>query len=736
MSATLSAQSRMHRSALIYAGWGLRVFPLHSVQSGACSCGRPQCGNAGKHPRVRTGFKEATLDPEQIAEWWTQWPDANIGIATGQASGIIVIDVDPRNGGEYSYDALVEEIGAMPETARVQTGGGGWHQWFRWPAGVDRLKPRPLGPGIDIKADGGYVVAPPSRHQSGKLYDWEASSRYEDVGLADLPRALLERMMLRSVSSVSAASSATPAQSFDPGGEAARDAARTLLGRAFAHAQMLGAPLSDGKYAVVCPWQQRHTTGEAGDSGTAIFPAKPGATLGGFRCLHSHCANRTWQDVLRDLPADAVARAKSELPMAPSPVAVSVRPVAADADGVVARSHWHELLVRSKDGNLISCVTNAQLILRETPEWQAALAYDEFRDCIVKRAAAPWTDDAQRGNAEHAIGDWTDSDTARLAIWFHRTWGLRIGAATLLEAAQVAAEARPFHPVREYLSALRWDRIPRVGEWLHRYLGAEANDYTEDAGRCFLVSAVARVLRPGCKVDTMLVLEGSQGAGKSTALAALFGADWVNDSTIDLQSKDRFTALRGKWALEFAELDALGKADIDRVKAFLSSPKDTFRPPYGRQEKTVPRQCVFAGTTNREDYLRDETGGRRFLPVRVGRVDVAAIKADRDQLWAEAAELFRAGAEWWPSEYVAHLYAREQSARRVVDAWEQPIANWLQNREECTVGDVMSDALNIERGRWAPADQQRVSRILRAFGWSQRRSQLGADRIRRWHRPA
>jgi predicted P-loop ATPase len=721
----------MHRSAELYAERGWLVFPLHSITSGVCSCGRPTCGNAGKHPRTPNGFKDATTDAAQIAIWWTTWPDANIGIATGKASGIFVVDVDPRNGGEYSYDELAEQIGGFPDTPRVQTGGGGWHDYFAWPEGLDAVKPRPLGPGIDLKGNGGYVVAPPSTHQSGRRYDWEASARIDEMPLAPVPRALLERLTLRAVATSHGHSSSSDVET-----------TASLIGRAFAHAGMLGRPLGQGRVSVVCPWTHEHTTGEPGDSSACIFAPRAGATMGGFLCLHSHCQHRTWKDVFDALPAEAVQRARAEMPLAPRARTSKPAPSHHDADGVVegGAADWQDQLIRSKEGMVVPCLVNAALILRETDEWRSVLAFDEFREILVKRAPPPWTSDAS--TPADLAGDWSDTDTARLCMWLHRTWGIRVGVEVAIQAAQVAAESRPFHPVREYLRSLIWDGTPRLGSWLSTYLGAPQTDYTDDAGRAFLVAAVARVMRPGCKVDTMLVLEGSQGAGKSTAVAELFGHAFVNDSTIDLQSKDRFTALRGKWALEFAELDALGKADIDRVKAFLSSSRDTYRPPYGRTDKTVPRQCVFVGTTNREDYLRDETGGRRFLPVRVGRIALAQLRADRDQLWAEAVHAFDQGAEWWVSADVAHLYATEQAARRQVDAWEEPIRAWLDKsdefygpRESCTVGECMKGALMLETAKWTPQDQQRVARILRALGWSQRRSQEDGSKVRRYFRP-
>lgn len=187
------------QAALEYAQRGWPVFPLHTPITGGCSCGRADCTNVGKHPRTKNGFKDAAIDEAKIREWWAKWPDANIGIPTGEASGLVVLDVDPRNGGEHALDDLQDENGKLPETPESLTGGGGQHILFAYP--TDGVKvtggTNKAGPGLDIKADGGYIVAPPSLHKSGRCYAWELSSHPNDVTLAPLPPWLLSKMERR-----------------------------------------------------------------------------------------------------------------------------------------------------------------------------------------------------------------------------------------------------------------------------------------------------------------------------------------------------------------------------------------------------------------------------------------------------------------------------------------------------------------------------------------------------------
>ena len=188
-----------HRSAILdaalqYASWGWRVFPVHTWEDGRCTCGNPECEHVAKHPRTSHGFKEATTRQEIIKGWWTKWPGSNIGVATGRDSGLVVLDIDPRNGGNDSLYKLEKEFGRLSDTVESQTGGGGRHFLFKYPNRHIPCKGT-IRPGLDLKAEGGYIIAPPSRHASGKLYRWELSSCPDDVELAPLSEWLLQIIM-------------------------------------------------------------------------------------------------------------------------------------------------------------------------------------------------------------------------------------------------------------------------------------------------------------------------------------------------------------------------------------------------------------------------------------------------------------------------------------------------------------------------------------------------------------
>ena len=215
--------------------------------------------------------------------------------------------------------------------------------------------------------------------------------------------------------------------------------------------------------------------------------------------------------------------------------------------------------------------------------------------------------------------------------------------------------------------------------------------------------------------DHLPVIEGPQGALKSTACSIL-GGQWFSDNLPDVSSgKDAQQHLRGKWLIEVSEMHAMSRAEAAQLKAFITRQIERYRPSHGRKEVIEPRQCVFVGTTNRDTYLRDETGGRRFWPTRAGVIDVDALARDRDQLFAEAVVRYRAGEQWWPDKDFERDYiVPEQAERYEADSWEENIGKYLDKH---TIGEIAEDALGIEPKRIGTADQRRIAAALEQLGW-------------------
>jgi putative DNA primase/helicase len=296
------------------------------------------------------------------------------------------------------------------------------------------------------------------------------------------------------------------------------------------------------------------------------------------------------------------------------------------------------------------------------------------------------------------------------------------------QAVQTVAREHSFHPIRTYLDSLQWDGIKRIDGWLTLYLGVDPSEYVRAVGAKWLIGGVARVLRPGCKVDTCPIFEGPQGALKSTALRTLAGGDFFTDDIAELGSKDSALQTRGVWIIELAELDSMTRGEVSRVKAFMSRQVDRIRPPYGRHVIEAKRECIFAGTTNSDIYLKDETGGRRFWPVRVGRIRIDELRRDRDQLWAEARERFRGKDIWWlDDKALVDAAADEQQARYEGDVWDEKITQWASNRESVSVSEVLEHCLAKPKKDWGRADEMRISRSLKSKGWIRKRGPEDGD---------
>jgi hypothetical protein len=272
-------------------------------------------------------------------------------------------------------------------------------------------------------------------------------------------------------------------------------------------------------------------------------------------------------------------------------------------DGAAHGEDWRPRLIAKQNGDPRSLLANVITALRFAPDWAGVLGYDAFALTTMALGARPW----ERGrNSAEGPRSWTARDDVLTANWLQHN-GILVGHDMAQIGVELVAQDNAYHPIKDYLDGLRWDGQPRVGEWLSRYLSADDNCYIRTVGEKFLISAVARVNQPGCKADQMLVLEGGQGVGKSSTLRIL-GEPWFSDELADVGSKDAAMQVRAAWLLELSELDALGRREVATIKAFLSRSTDRFRPPCGLRVIEAPRQSVFAGSTNSDGYLSDETG--------------------------------------------------------------------------------------------------------------------------------
>lgn len=391
-------------------------------------------------------------------------------------------------------------------------------------------------------------------------------------------------------------------------------------------------------------------------------------------------------------------------------------------EGEPPARNWRADFVRTR-GEPRECVPNVMLVLTHHPAWQGVLGFDEFAQRVVKRRPAPF-----EGGAS-ASDEWSDVDDTRAAAWIAQHEGWVPGSGMVAEAANVVARANAFHPVLEWLDSLPHDGTKRLDHWMIDHLGVPDTPYVRLVSRYFLIGMCMRVVEPGCKFDTCLVLEGPQGRRKSTVLRVL-GGPWFSDIELDLQNKDAMSNIRGKWLHEFGEMGSLARAESNRQKSFLSRQVDEFRPVYGRREIRCLRQSAFAGTTNEWQWNKDPTGGRRFWPVEVGEeLNVDGLQAIRDQLFAEAYACARAHVadrsthRYWPTdEEQRELFDPEQMARESPDAYLDLLAAWVNSPESAngtgvfTLAQACMDGLKLDAKGLTKDVQTRVGIALRKLG--------------------
>lgn len=392
---------------------------------------------------------------------------------------------------------------------------------------------------------------------------------------------------------------------------------------------------------------------------------------------------------------------------------------------------WRAALEPSGSG-YVGDERNIMLALRSAPELAGLLRFNEFALDTELTRAPPW-----RGS----VSPWTDEDDTALTAWL-QAQGIKVRSrSAVADSVIVVARDRTYHPVREYLEALPWDGAPRLEGWLERYLDARGKpQYLAAVGTRFLVSASARIMAPGSQADHVLVLEGAQGIGKTTAARALaVRPEWFAGNLPDIHSKDAPLQLLSRWVIEISEMKAVRASQLEAMKSFISETRDTFRPPYARRSGQFPRQCVFIGTTNDQAYLRDRSGNRRFWPVECGRIDTAALIADRDQLWAEALARYRAGERWHLTEAETALAIAEQAERTPRSELEQDVAEYLTqlppDRAEVSVREVLAHGLRLDPDRADYTERARrlgsdVAGAIEAAGWQRigRRGKADARR--------
>ena len=651
-------------AAIDYASRGLAVFPL-----------KPR----DKSPITAHGVHEATTNFDQINKWWSRYPNANIGIACGKISGgLLVVDVDRKPNGVDGLDSLNEwerENGELPETVRSITGTGGSHLLYRidYP-GKNRVN---LLAGVDIRSDGGYIVAPPSIHPNGNKYEWEYDPDEYDVAHGD---EVLDRLLnygkKDKVENFTMPDKVGKGQRNDTMYKLAcslqaRNLADSVIRASVSSAndEMCDPPLKPGELDKIIESALKH------DKGTQLQPAVPAVDL---------------------------------------------------------------LTVTDKNGNtkIRQCAENVARVILNDPSLSGKIKDDTFGHKLIYLGQLDWR------QAGDNMGEWSDKDDAALRSYLDIRYSLR-NKTDYEDGFNMALLENSYDPLVGYLDALEWDGVHRIDTLLTDYLGADPSEYTTAVMQVFLLGAVRRAYNPGCKFDYMPVLIGSQGEGKSTFFKYLSCNDaWYDDNFNfkNLDNKAVIEAMSGKWILEMGEMDTLKKDAVtaDSLKAFITSQSDRYRTPFARRPEDRKRQCVFCGTSNDANFLKDRTGNRRYLPVDTHKAratkdifDEKTARPEFIQAIAEAVHYYKLDPDKAPvlPRGIEADAMKAQADHLEEDPWVQLIDDYLHrtDRDRVNVLCIWDEGFRQDAVAQKRADVNRMLTIMRndINGWHE----VGKKRI-------
>lgn len=786
-------------AALQYAARGWRVFPLHSVwfrgaDEAVCTCRRGiECTSKGKHPRIQEGFKGATTSREQVKGWWDKWPQANVGIATG--GGLTVLDIDGSKGREELIALMAAHPGEpLGGTLAQRTGNGGHLLWA-----LDGARSSAKG-NLHVRGEGGYVVASPSVHWSGRHYEWV------NAATVLAPPAWLAEWLLAGGGEAGAKGAAgarrevVHSSNGDARGLMSLGPPPAWLANRGANAGAAGgrrdalAGRSIAKEAGnLMPWSA-HEEARLRSALSAIPPSIDGQTWASIgRALHDlewvetsreDAGFELWAEWSRESQGrgDGLGLYKGQEDLEKRWASFE-RP-GGGASFTVA-SVFHLAKERGWRGDSVSLVSGGaptgggganghsfDFAKSFNSSGQAAgFAGGSGNDGAGLAGGGPIFVDLDKNgqpkatatNAALAIeglgvscrkdvfhekmlvgghviekwaGDLSDDAIQMLRRITKSSYGFDPGERNCRDASVQLCLENQFNPVVEYLGGLTWDGVRRIDTWMPILMGAPKTALVDAIGRLMLIAAVRRARKPGTKFDQIIVLEGKEGTGKSTAVKILAGEENFSDQNILAASdREQQEAFCGVWIHEIAELAGMRRTDVEKIKQFASRTEDRARPAYGRIRVDMKRRGIFVATTNEDSYLKSETGNRRFWPVVTGEVHLEGLRFHRDQLWAEAAYEESQGASIALDTALWKVAAQEQADRVDGDGWQELFERVIATKkgiETFTLTDVLTDgAMGLNASQLNQTAMNRAAKIMHKIGFEKFRA-TESDGSRRW----
>lgn len=611
--------SDIGKAACDYCDLGWSILPLQA---------------RSKVPVAGSGVSQACDDWEDACFFWMNNPDCNVGVATGAASGgIVVVDVDQNEEkGKYGADSLFDweqANGKLPETVCADSGSGGKHYYFRTPTRLTCKQSPTLC--IDVKGEGGYVVAPPSVHPCGALYEWDIDPFDEQPAFVDD----------RTLQFIAYCDERGPCASGGNGAFDFPDSVRDGEGREYYLSRYAFSLRARGMERDEIEAELERVNEER------VLPPKPMSDI--RRMARSACKKPRGLSPEYQAAKDRAEKAKAEQAeraVADFEAAQAAKQAPTPTERSIAEppNAGCGMLDRTQDGRVKQTIRNYAAVLMNDKALSGRFSYDMRAYTRMVRLPLPWE---PNGTGERPI---RDSDYSNFAMYCE---GYGLGSKQKgIDALVNVCDLFKRNTVAEWLGSLAWDGEERLDFLLPAFLGCDPSDYTVAVTRTFFAGALSRALTPGQKFDYVPVLIGRQGLGKSVFCRRLACGHrtWFGDNFNTFSGDDAVEKMRGIWIAEISELTALKHSrDNQTIKGFLTACDDTIRPKYGRETEKRKRACVFIGTTNDASFLTDPTGNRRFLPIECGKHEQAmglwdeGVENHFEQVWAEALQLYKQG---------------------------------------------------------------------------------------------
>lgn len=644
----------LYSKALQYAVSGYSIIPLKK----------------DKKPAIASwlDFQKEPAAEDIIEGWWLKHPDSNIGIITGAISGITVVDIDTKG------DTIVP-LETFPETFTIVTPSGGYHLYYQYDAEIKQTaNTYPQFPHVDIRNDGGYVVAAGSKTDYKTKDSVKAGGEYKIFRKGEIMPFPRELFLTEKTVSKKAKSGLIKKM----------EEVRDLVD-------------GDGRNNKLCSLLGTMLRGQPKSAYESVRDS--------FYAVAETMKNPLDRKELEGIWNSIGGKTFEKASMI-------------------------DLMVNHKGEPFVN-LENLRKILAEDLDFKGRVVFDTFLQTYLYRHVA--------GAAYEELHDTHE-------ITLTREISVKYGGFAMVEPSKVRSalmEVAREHRVdaaADYVNAIEWDKTARLDEWLIKTYNVTDNEYHRAVGSNWFKGMTKRMLDPGCKFDYVLVLEGPQGTKKSTSLGVL-GGEWHVETTGSPDSKDFLMLLQGNLIIEFSEGETLSRGEIKQLKALITTQQDKFRSPYERHIQTHPRRCVFAMTTNQSEYLKDETGNRRWLPVTtIGEANIEWLRTNRDQLFAEAAyrvKILKETTHEFPESVLV-----EQARRQVSDPNEDRIVEWyvgltdIQKNAGVTADMVNSSAFLHVGGKLTKKDQMDITGVLRGIlKLEKKQVTVQGQRYMRWFPP-